>query len=75
MKVLHLQIRNDGCIRAMLNEVNGTHVMPQNLGLITSEVGAKAFYERLFLREKIDSICVRVYTRGEGWVNPQRINQ
>jgi hypothetical protein len=74
MIVLHLQCRNDGAVRAVLQKVEG-HFITAIASRLLFDTNAKAIYEAIFAKAKVERIHVRVFLNGEGWVNPQRINE
>lgn len=76
MKVLHLQIRNDGAVRVMLNEIDRSPAIgirvkrAVNYGLAFDDETAREIYDSIFARKKIDEVCVRVWRAGRGWARP-----
>lgn len=71
MIVLHLQIRKDGAIRAMLNMKQGKYVKVIYSTLFAEPEDARLFYSAIFGAYDVEAIHVRVW--HDGWMNPQEL--
>lgn len=71
MFALHLMIRNDGAIRAMLNLVHGRYVKVVVSTMFIEDIDAADFYANVFNSYDVEAIHIRRYYQGIGWKRPK----